>query len=149
IPLVVLPGRCPMRIPSVSTWRRARIPLDGETEFGLDRISRRAPLVTSVACFGLIAAIVLAASTAPASRLSLVSGTCNVNVLPFTSFNWYVVAELFGDAAASGITGAMFTVHGENPSWFTTHTQNPASNIPIMDAWTPCNISIGFPACQT
>ena len=73
---------------------------------------------------------------------------CDTQVQPFVGFNTYILANLYADAAASGLTGAEFRVTGVDPAWFSTISGNPAAPIQFGNPLqTGCNIA--FSQCQT
>src|SRR5262249_48038953 len=76
------------------------------------------------------------------------TGPCSINVQPFTSFNWYILAMLGGDAAAGGISGAQFLPSGYDTAWFNAITPNSPGFI-LEDYWNACSAQTAFLPCQT
>ena len=71
---------------------------------------------------------------------------CDGVINPLEFVDLYVVAKPSG-AVSGGITGAEFRIDGFDPSWITTVTRNPFSNLGIGDPIAGgCNIA--FPTCQ-
>lgn len=72
---------------------------------------------------------------------------CDATVVPVVPFTTYVIAQLYGDAAENGITGAEFRLDGIDPAWINTVTPSPAASISLGSPITGgCNIA--FPACE-
>ena len=71
---------------------------------------------------------------------------CDGVINPLEFVDLYVVAKP-SDVLSEGITGAEFRIDGFDPSWITTVTRNPFSNVGIGDPIAGgCNIA--FPSCQ-
>ena len=108
-------------------------------------------LKSSLALAGLICLAVAPAQGSSIGVFFAADGSdCDANVQIFTPINWYILANLSGDPAAGGITGAEFSQHGTPPGWFVTWTPNPAANVNIIHpGGIEVGASIAFPACQT
>lgn len=95
--------------------------------------------------------LLLAPAVAGASHIGIFfsqDGTvCDRTLEAGSQLNIYVIANLGGDAASAGITGAEFRLTGIPTDWFINVQANPAANVNLGSITTGCNIA--FPSCQT
>ncbi len=109
----------------------------------------RQPLrLAAMLCLGVVALPASASSIRPAfSADGLVNCT---TVPPFVWFTTYIFADLYDDAAASGVTGAEFRLDGIDPAWFNTVTPSPDA---VLSLGNPiaggCNIAFSVPGCHS
>jgi hypothetical protein len=106
---------------------------------------------TLIALVGLICLAVAPAHGSSIGVFFAPDGSdCDANVQIFTPVNWYILANLYGDAASAGITGAEFSQHGTPSGWIVSWTANPAANVNIIHpGGIEVGASIAFPTCQT
>jgi len=100
----------------------------------------------------LVMALCLAVGSASASSISVYfaadGSDCDTSVpAAFSTVNVWILADLYGDAATGGITGAEFRVDGWPNTWFGAPTRNPAANIDVGNPFTG-GTNIAFPSCQ-
>ncbi len=99
----------------------------------------------------LALALALVAGTASASSISVYfaadGSDCDATITAGSQPTTYILAHLYSDIAANGITGAEFQVTGWPAGWFNNVFQNPAAVVflgnPIAGG---CNIN--FPGCM-
>jgi hypothetical protein len=101
----------------------------------------------------LVMALCLAVGSASASSISVYfaadGSDCDTTVpAAFSSVNVWILADLYGDEATGGITGAEFRVDGWPASWFGAPTRNPAANIDVGNPLLG-GTNIAFPTCQS
>jgi hypothetical protein len=100
------------------------------------------------------AVLVVLACAATAARATLITPafqpyplSCDGAPQQGVPFTVYLIADLAGDAAAFGITGAEFRVTGFDPAWLTTVTGNPSANV-VLGSPIGEGTNIAFPSCQ-
>jgi len=101
------------------------------------------------ACFGLLVAVT--ASPGWASSIGVYfapdGSDCDATVGVNEAFRFYILADLYGDAAAAGITLAEFSLRNWPPAWSAVVTPSPAANISVGNPLTG-GCDIAFPICH-
>lgn len=71
---------------------------------------------------------------------------CDATLAQYSPYAYYIVASLYGDAAAGGISGAEFRIAAHPADWITNVVPNPAASVaignPLVEGGT-----IAFPSC--
>lgn len=104
------------------------------------------------AVYSMVFAFILAGASPAVASCIIPNGaadgsTCGTTASQGVPFNIYLLGTLFGDAAATGITGAEFKLEGQDPTWIAIVTSNPAANLSLGNpVQHGCNIA--FPSCQ-
>jgi len=100
----------------------------------------------------LVMALCFAVGSASASSISVYfaadASDCDTSVpAAFSPVNAWILADLYGDVAVNGITGAEFRVDGWPATWFGAPVRNPLANIDVGNPLTG-GTNIAFPVCQ-
>ncbi len=99
----------------------------------------------------LVMALLFSVGTASASSIGVYfaadGSDCDATAAAYTPLNWYVLAHLYQDGAATGMTGAEFRVSGVPTAWFHTITANPTASAVLGNLFTGTNIA--WAGCQT
>lgn len=98
----------------------------------------------------LVMALMFAVGSANASSIGVYfaadGSDCDGTAAPYSPLGWWVIAHLYGDIMADGITGAEFRVSGVDGTWFHTITANPAANTVLGNLFSGTNVA--FPGCM-
>src|SRR5262245_25172922 len=103
--------------------------------------------------FMLVMAMALATTSANASSIgpyyAADGSDCDIaGIVAYMPFFTYIGANLGGDAAAAGISGAEVLCTGFDPAWFNIVTPNPAANLSIGSPISG-GANIAFPSCRS